>query len=172
MPSLWWGCHSGFVRALWSRSKSKSLQLAVLPWCLAGGQSSFAERESEGELQYNNDEFWKSKVSDARPFSKVTAGYWALPCNTCPNCFLWKRQLLSEQSNERLSVNTWCCYCWYTDANLLKWCITAPADFNFCLAYSRWVDWLIDWLAGWLIVWYLYIAKKPKRKAKTEESHY
>lgn len=116
-----------------------------------------------GEPQHNNDEFWKSKVSDARPFAQLTAGYQALPCNTCPNCLLWKRQLLSEQNNVRLSVNTWCCYRWCSDANLLKWWITS----RFKLLFGSWqMGWLIDWLAGRLIVWYLYIAKRAKKKSE------
>lgn len=87
----------------------------------------------------------------------------ALPCNTCPNCLLWKRQLLSEQNNVRLSVNTWCCYRWCSDANLLKWWITS----RFKLLFGSWqMGWLIDWLAGRLIVWSLYIAKRAKKKSE------
>lgn len=85
---------SGFVRALWSPTKSKPLQLAVVPWWMDGGQSLFAEREERDAAQ--QQQLLEDQVSDARTLSQVLAGQ-ALPCDTCSNCLLWKRQLVCEQ---------------------------------------------------------------------------
>ena len=138
---LWWGCYSGSVRALWSPTKPKPLQLAILPWWMDGTQSSFAESERRASVQQQR--LLEGQVSDARPLPQLIAGHRGLPCYTCANCLLWKRQLLSEQSYVWLQVNPWCWDCWSPYESLSWW--TKPIGVSLFFSCNK-MAWL--WREG------------------------